>query len=120
MFADALRAHCTALQAVAGESVTYRRGNSHVTITAVPGQSVFDESTGATDVVMQTKTVDWLISPDDLKIDGNQSEPQRGDQIIRADGEKLDLLPGSGNKSWAWSDSRKTHYRIHTVRRVAS
>jgi hypothetical protein len=120
LMGEALGIHASTLMRAAGETITYVRGTNTISVTAVPGQSTFDEVASDGEVRSQMKTIDWLVVPSVLKIGGMPIEPQRGDQVIRSDGQKFDVLPGAGNTAWQWSDSRMTFYRIHTVRRVAS
>lgn len=112
MLNEALDHHWDSLKVAAGETVQYVRGSTSFYVTAVVGQSTFDEGAGDGESRVLTKSVDFMIHRDDLATD-----PQRGDQIKKSNGEVYDLLPGSGNASWQWSDGRQTHYRIHTVRR---
>lgn len=112
MLNEALDHHWDALKVAAGDTVSYVRGSTAYYVTAVVGQSVFEESASDGENRSLMKTVDFLIHRDDLT-----SDPQRGDQIKKSNGEVYDLLPGNGTASWQWSDGRQTHYRIHTVRR---
>ena len=121
MLSDALAMHATSLLDSAGEKVSYVRGDTTISnVGAVAGQSVFEEVASDGEVRSLTKTVDWIIKPSALVIASAMIEPQRGDRIVKANGESFDVLPGSANTAWQWSDAHRTHYRIHTVRRVAS
>lgn len=112
--------HTVGMKSAAGETVTYSRGNACVELSAVVGQTVFEDVGAEGETRSQLKSVDFLILPAELLIDGLTSEPQRGDQITRADGDKFDVMSGSSGTVWQWSDGRKTYFRIHTVRRVKS
>lgn len=105
------------MKKAAGETVTYYRGSQAITLTAVVGQTIFEEFETGGELRAQAKTVDFVVTPADLKLDGFAVEPQKGDQIKRSDGEVYDVMTGTGSVPWQWSDGRKTHYRIHTVRR---
>ena len=117
---DALALHATRLQDAAGETVTYFRGTDSVSVTAVVGESVFEEVAGDGEIRPQIKTVDFLLKPADLVLSGSVTDPQRGDRVQRSDGETFDVLPGVNGSTWQWSDARKTFLRIHSVRRVES
>jgi hypothetical protein len=112
MLNDALALHWKSLKVAAGETVQYVRGSSVSDVSAVIGQSEFEEASGEGETRTLRKSTDFLILRDDLG-----SEPQRGDVIKRSTGEVYDLLPGSSGSSWHWSDGRQTHYRIHTILR---
>jgi hypothetical protein len=116
MLNEALDHHWDSLKVAAGETVQYVRGSSSFYVDAVVGQSIFDESSSDGENRSLAKSVDFLIHRNDLA-KHLATDPQRGDQIKKENGEVYDLLPGSGNTSWQWSDGRQTHYRIHTVRR---
>ncbi|QDT07797.1 hypothetical protein K227x_62250 [Rubripirellula lacrimiformis] len=113
-----LRIHAKALKQAAGEPVIYFRGDAlSASILAVVGQTIFEDVAGDGETRIETKTVDWLITPDELRKAVFRTEPQRGDQIRRNDFEVFDVVPGTSGKVWEWSDGHKTHYRIHSVRR---
>lgn len=122
IFSDALAAGFAAIETVAAETVSYFRGSNYELsdISAVRGQSEFEEVAIDESRVL-VRTVDFLIRKE-LLVDGSDNvfEPSRGDYIITADGEEYEVIAGGSNHSWRWSDSRKTHLRIHTVRRVES
>jgi len=84
---EALQQLATTVKAAAGETVTYRRGVLFVEITAVPGRKrqsvVTDES-----AIMTADQLDFLVEPADLVLDGEQTLPRRGDQIVRTVGTK--------------------------------
>lgn len=117
---DALAAHVTTLNVAAGETVTYKRGSDSVSITAVVGQSQFDEVSATGEIRPLSKTVDFLVKPSSLKLSGSAVLPQRGDQIEKSEGSIYDVLPGTEGTAWQYSDGRKTFLRIHSVKRVAS
>ena len=117
---DALAAHAKTLNAAAGETITYKRGTATVSVTAVVGQSQFDEVSTTGEIRPLSKTVDFLVKPSALVLNSAAVLPQRGDQIERADGSVYDVLPGTEGTAWQYSDGRKTFLRIHCVKRVAS
>jgi len=120
LLSDALAAHVTTLNNAAGETITYKRGTSTVSLTAVVGQSQFEDVSPSGEVRPLSKTVDWLVKPASLELGGSVTVPQRGDQISRSDGSTYDVLPGTEGTAWQYSDGHKTLLRIHTVKRVTS
>ena len=119
-FTEALPIHNARLKLAAGESVTYKRGGSQVTLTAVLGQTTFDEIGGDGEIHAQIKSVDFIVVPSELILGGSVEEPTRGDTITRENGEVFDVMPGSNGRHWTWSEGNQSHIRIHTVRRVKS
>lgn len=117
---EALSIHAERLNESAGSPVLYIRGTYELSVTAVIGQTIFDDLTADGEVRTQIKSVDFLITPGVLRIGGSLVEPQRGDRIKKKSGEVYDVMPGSSGTAWQWSDGRQTFYRIHTVRRVKS
>ena len=106
--------HTTALRA-AGVTVTYARGASSLTVSAIVGRTVF--SSNALDGPrIEFGDRDYLIQATDLTI----GEPAIGDRIT----EIIDgvtrvfevLTPGTGEPAWRWSDPAHTVYRIHCKR----
>ncbi len=117
---DALAFHVKTLNSAAGETITFKRGDDTVSLTAVVGQSQFDELSTTGEVHALSKTVDFLVKPASLVLSGSAVLPQRGDLIQRSDGSQYDVLPGVEGTAWQYSDGRKTFLRIHSVKRVAS
>ena len=113
---EALGLHATTLQAAAGEKITYRRGTQSVVVSAVPGETEFEEFGSEGEFRAQIKYTDWLIKPGCLKFDGQPITPERGDEIERKDGERFHVLPGNQNATWRWANAHRTHYRIHSLR----
>ena len=125
-----LKVHAAALIATAGETISYSRdGSFRIFIKAVVGQTVIEDVTSDGETRIETKTVDFLITPAEFKKaifspSARDLEPQRGDRIRRQDEaafpyyEEFDVVPGASGKVWEWSDGHRTHYRIHSVRRT--
>lgn len=103
-------------QHVAGE-VTYRRGDTSVTLPATPGKTVFrldDLAGGAIRLVSH----DFLIAADNLVLDGLPVQPQRGDLLVQDQGDRRfthEVLPFADREpAWRYGDPGRTTYRIHT------
>ncbi|WP_456061983.1 hypothetical protein [Aporhodopirellula aestuarii] len=119
MLQRALGVHAKTLASVAGETVTYRRGDFSAEVVAIPGQSVFDDF-DSEGVRAETRTVDFIFSPDFLSGLHELPEstmPAKGDQVIRANGDTYDAFPGASNSVWSWADARETQIRVHSVKR---
>ena len=115
--ADALTWLPTDLDNTAGETVTYYRGEMAISCRATIGSTTFDQMETTGEIRSQMKAVDFMIAPTSLTFNGRASTPQKGDQVKRTTGEVYDVMTASGVAPWEWSDSRKSLYRIHTVRR---
>jgi hypothetical protein len=100
---------------VAGVSVTYTRGATTRTITALEGRTVFSSQLdGGPRIEFGDR--DYLIEAADLTAFG---EPQLGDRITEVIGSTTRVweikTPGTGEPAWRWSDPGHTRYRVHTV-----
>jgi hypothetical protein len=115
---QSLAAHRTRLQSSAGGAAVYIRANFRIPISVVLGQTVFEEANGDQDSFSETKSIDFLINPAELKLGNDLLEPQRGDRIEYG-GESFDLLSGMNGQTWKWSNGWKTFYRVHTLRRAS-
>lgn len=112
LFRRALKVHHAALDRVAGELVTYSYAGETKEIRAVRGQSEFEDNLAEGDYHHSAKTIDWLIDADALGF-----EPKVGARITPAAGDGVfELVPGTNDEAWDWSDGRATRYRIHTIR----
>ncbi len=103
------------LKQAAGVSVSYTRGVTTRTVSAIVGRTVFSSNLeGGPRIEFGDR--DYLIEAADLVEFGT---PQIGDRIV----EVIDGLtrtweiktPGTGEPAWRWSDPQHTRYRIHTI-----
>lgn len=120
IFSQALKVHANALTRAAGEWITYRRGQHDFPLRAVPGESLVENQTGYDDTRVLVKQVDFLVLEAELRNPWGCVEtmvPELGDQIIRENGDVMDVVPGASEAVWEWSDSNHTFRRIHTVKR---
>jgi hypothetical protein len=104
-------------RAFMSQTVTYQRGSDSVDVPASIGQTVFrlTDDYGAS---TRTVSTDFLISADDLMLNGSPIEPQRGDRI-RATLSGITyvqevMAPSSSEPLWRYSDASRATYRIHT------
>ena len=118
LMSKSLRAHASRLEKSAGECVTYTRGADEISnITAVRGESQFDEFPSEMEARIQSKSLDWLIRPSLLSLNGSVVTPERGDLITTADGSKYEVMPGPDQETWQYAGQHETFFRIHTVKR---
>jgi len=97
-------------------TVTYRRGASTVEVLATVGATRFEADDGS-GMVIEMESRDYLIAAADLVLDGQQVQPERGDQVLETrDGvthvyEVMDLGP---EKHFVTCDPDGRTLRIHT------
>jgi len=113
LFAKARAFMSTGLQAAAGVSVTYSRvGETALTLTAVPGRTVFSSTLDGT-AKIEFGDRDYLVESADL----TYGEPALGDRITEViDGTTTVfeiVTPNTGEPAWRWSDPAHTRWRIH-------
>ena len=116
LFSDALSSGFSAIQDVAGEPIVYAFGSSSIAITAVVGQTEFEDVQSDGEIRTLVKSVDFLIKPSDLRFGDDPVEPAKGAKITWRSQEFV-LMPGLDTHAWRWSDGLQTHYRVHTVRK---
>lgn len=100
----------------AGVSITYRRGVQSVSLTAVPGSTLLRLSDQYGSVKVERTDRDYCLNAADLVISGTAITPQRGDEIVEDDGDKIrtyKVLPYGDEPCWRWADHSQTVYRIH-------
>lgn len=108
------------LEDAAGVEITYTRGVSSQTTTAVVGRTVFTQNTlGAPGPAVIFGDRDYLIPVANLTLTG-PAVPKDGDRITEViDGATLVFevkSPITGEPVWRYSDPGRTRYRIHTKR----
>lgn len=101
------------LRSHASRVVTYRRGSQSVELPAVVGQTTTERDDGS-GMVLRSKTRDYLIAVADLAIEGQSTQPQRGDRIEESDGHVYQVLPLGSDPEWRYSSPINTVYRVHT------
>jgi hypothetical protein len=98
-------------------TVTYRRGDQNVQVQATIGRTIFrlDAPSDGFGVTTRYVSRDYLIRAADLVLNGEQTLPQRGDQIVELNGVTHEVMgPGSGEPDWRFSDPQRLTLRIHT------
>ena len=97
---------------VAGDLVTYRRGQLSTTWKAARGKTVYEiESEFAATIT--TETADFLGAAADLAFTpGSPITPQKGDEITTPAG-TFEVIAAAGDKCFRYSDPEQTRLRIH-------
>lgn len=118
-FTKALSAGLATVRAVAGDVVTYERGDTRVAVTAVAGSTDYSAEMG--DIVVDRFTArDFLIEVADVdeRFDNageTFDEPKRGDRIVDdAIGSTYEVFPATGDQLFEFADPDESEYRIHT------
>lgn len=112
-------AHIGMLQHVAGEAVTYRRGNDAVNgVTAVMGSTRHDDY-GADGFNATGREQDWIFVSQDLPW-----VPERGDEIdwIDPQGQRhtFQVLPRLDDRCFRYTDQTRHAMRVYTVETLRS
>jgi len=103
------------LKTHAGESVTYQRGASSVTLTATRIAKEY-EVADASGFPERLIAIDWTLTAAELLVASVQREPRPGDLIIDGDGEKYELMPVGTAPCFEPHDSAETMLLLHTKR----
>lgn len=92
-----------------GASITYTRGATALSITAVRGRTSY-ETSSSDGTLIRMATPDYLVKASDITA---LTEPAAGDTIT--DGTAVyEVMSLSGENPWQWADwPNKTVYRIH-------
>ena len=104
-----LAAGLTRLREREGETVTYVRGATSLTVNAVVGEQTHD-SVDAAGMPIVVQSRDYFIRVADLTL----GKPQKGDRITE-DGVDFVVRDIGGSPAWKYSDMGRTAYRVHTV-----
>ena len=119
---NAQAAAATMSRRVSGQLITFRRGDTELTIDlAVQGSTKWFLEQIDNGVHAAERSVDWIISVTDLTLpNGTVLEPARGDEIIDEHDAVYRVMPfGPDELLWRWHD-RESHtaYRIFTKERT--
>ena len=97
-------------------SVTYRRGSSTVDVLATAGATRFEVDDGY-GLVIEQEMRDYLIATADLVLDGEQTLPERGDEILEErDGVTYvyEVMELGAEQHYRFCDPAGKTLRIHT------
>jgi hypothetical protein len=101
----------------AGETAVYTRGANSTTLAVATGGAYafrIDQGDGTTAVAWSDQ--DFIVKRSDLKINGVNVLPAKGDKITRTvDGraQVYAMMPIQGEQSWRWHDPNQETMRIH-------
>jgi hypothetical protein len=116
LFSDAMQFAFGELEVAGGEEVLYTHNNQTFKVVAVPGQTQSQEVGAGGNMVIASRSLDFMIAREKLVLPNGQAfEPLRGDKIVRANGSEYKAFAMKG-PVWQWSDPAETYYRISTVR----
>ncbi len=101
------------LQESSGYDIAYQRGSSSVSITALIGGGSLGQVDG-NGYQIAFMTTDFIISSQDLVINGQETEPQRGDVITCEGIEYIVVSDQEGEKPFRRSGHTKDFYRVMT------
>lgn len=116
-FHNATTAGLKAIQSMAGDSITYLRGATEATVTAVKaGKPFVGESADGSVVVKRPR--DFIIKASDLS-DVGLFPPEAGDEISDADSSGTVFVyrvtPTESEDAWKWSDNNYSFVRVSTI-----
>jgi hypothetical protein len=100
----------------ASHVVTYVRGERSVELPATIGKTTFEVDDGY-GVLVRHESRDFLILTADLIFNGQQEEPQRGDQIRETQNQQRFVYEVSApdkTPCWRYSDAFRKTFRVHT------
>jgi hypothetical protein len=103
------RAHMT-------RTVTYQRGQQSVEVAATVGKTVFRVDNGY-GLLERHETRDYLVSANDLVLDGQTVLPKAGDRVIEAEAKMIftyEVMAPGNEPVWRYSDPYRKTLRIHT------
>lgn len=102
-------------KAVAGRTVTYRRGERSIELTAIAGRTMTEVGTLQGMRHREGRRA-YLIDAADLDLGSGPTEPSAGDEIVDGDQVwEVTTLEGA-ERPWTWSDPAHTRYRVHAIR----
>ena len=100
----------------ASRVVTYARGAASVDVSATIGKTTFEVDDGY-GVLVRHESRDFLVLAEDLVLDGQPENPQRGDRIRETQNGKVFVYevsaPGK-EPPWRYSDPYRKTLRVHT------
>lgn len=115
---DGLALHLQSLSGSAGVEITYSRDADSVTLTATPGETVFDALDQGGNVI-QIISQDFIVARSDLVLSGAAVVPARNDKIVQTvNGAEIEyrLLIDFGLPHFREMDAYGKGFRLHTKR----
>jgi predicted nuclease of predicted toxin-antitoxin system len=124
LLSNSIRILNAALKITGGESITYRRGNDTIDITAVPVRTSQTDFSLDAEVALTARERDWIILTEDLAFGGQLALPQPDDAIGWIDSlgnlHTYTVLPRAGERCYRYTDQTLIQLRIFTVEAIAS
>lgn len=120
-FGDAIAAGLDSIRDVAGEKVTYWRGDDSTgELAAVPGLSP-SGSSRVNEVPIEDFSRDWIFKVSELVINGDVITPRTGDQVRQTINgvEVIYEVLSDGNQVYRFCDRGRTRIRVHTREMLA-
>lgn len=113
VFNDTIAAALATVSTIAGDVVTYTRGELTTSWTAARGKTVY-ETDSEFSATITSETVDFLGAAAELAFTpGVPITPAEGDTITTPAG-TFEVQPAAGDKCFRFSDPNQTRLRIHT------
>lgn len=104
------------------ESVVYSRGDDEVSLCAIPEEGRF-EALQPNGVIVEVRTVDFLVKSKDLDFGSGPTEPNRKDTITRTRGgitSTFEVLPDPAFTHFEEVDTYGFCYRIRTKKKPST
>ena len=121
LMSDGLTALHTLMNTNASVEVTYTTTSGSVSLSAVPGQMLYEQ---AGDGITQDLTRrNWFVLAADLVIGGNSVTPTRGDTITFSADDRTEVYAVFGDANlphWEYTDSGHEQMEIRSVLRSTS
>ena len=115
-FADTIETSFKTLQSTSGVTIKYSRGDRNITLTAIPSETDFLQSTG--DGYMETiESRDFMFPASQLNLGGEMVLPERGDTITETVNGVEHTYPVTnpgGARYYKYSDPYRKILRVHT------
>ncbi|HBE68505.1 MAG TPA: hypothetical protein DDW52_10195 [Planctomycetaceae bacterium] len=91
--------------------VTYQRGADSVDLLATQGSTDTENDSGA--VVVQSRSIDWILEAADLLLNETEVLPEKGDRIVV--GSRIyEVVDLGGEPCFRWHGRDSLSLRVHT------
>jgi len=121
LFNSAIQLLNTTLKTVAGEPVTYRRGNDTIDgLVLIPASTAPEDYSIEADMALTTLDRDWIAWATDLAFAGERTLPKSGDRIDWTDATGtlrtylVTVRSGKGGRAYRHTDQTMQQLRIFT------
>ena len=117
VFQDTIAGGLSAIRQAAGVTVIIRRaGQQSEPVTAAIGPQAFTQNPVDGGIIQQAESRTYLIAVADYVLDGQPTEPQKGDLIDETIGGNVirHEVSSDGAQEWDFTDLGQTQYTVHT------